>query len=247
MSIEGNSDSAVYWGKVYHRRLRPKQHDFDYKFMQWYLALDQLDEVHRCSSWFSTKGFAPLWFRRRDYLKDEPGSLQQAALIKMSALAGKPLQGRVFFLGNIRTFGLYFSPVNFFYLQQQGQFTHLLAEVSNTPWLERHYYLVDLSEKRPTTEKEFHVSPFNPLDMTYSWKLTDPGETLFVQLSAATDEKDFVAGMKLSRSPLNREQIHHVVKTSPVMAIKIISGIYWQALKLFVKRVPFYGHSKKKG
>lgn len=237
-------DSAVYWGNVYHNRLRPRRHDFDYKFMQWYLALDELEQAHNCSRWFSTKGFAPLWFRRQDYIKDESGSLQQAALKKMSTLAGKPLQGRVFFLGNIRTFGVYFSPVNFFYLQQQGQFTHLLAEVSNTPWLERHYYLVDLSEQRPTTQKDFHVSPFNPLDMTYSWKLTDPGEKLFIQLAAATDEKDFVAGMKLSRQPLNRQQIHRVLVTSPVMAMKIIGGIYWQALKLFAKRVPFYGHSK---
>ncbi|RUO77660.1 DUF1365 domain-containing protein [Idiomarina seosinensis] len=235
-------DSALYWGKVFHRRFRPRQHDFDYQFMQWFLALDELDQANKVSRWFSTKGFAPLWFRRKDYLKGETGDLQHAALTKMSALAAKPLSGRVFFLGNIRTFGIYFSPVNFYYLQQGGEFTHLLAEVSNTPWLERHYYLIDLSEQNPTSKKAFHVSPFNPLEMTYHWKLTDPGENLFIQLSAATEEKDFVAGMNLSRHSLNRSAVNRVLKTSPVMALKIIGGIYWQALKLFIKRTPFYGH-----
>ncbi|MGM0526523.1 MAG: DUF1365 domain-containing protein [Pseudomonadota bacterium] len=235
-------DSALYSGTVFHRRFRPRQHDFDYQFMQWFLALDELEQANGISRWFSTKGFAPLWFRRKDYLKGEAGDLQQAVLAKMSELADKSLSGRVFFLGNIRTFGIYFSPVNFYYLQQRGEFTHLLAEVSNTPWLERHYYLIDLSEQNPTSKKAFHVSPFNPMQMTYHWKLTDPGENLFIQLSAATEQKDFVAGMNLSRQSLNRSEVSHVLKTSPVMALKIIGGIYWQALKLFIKRTPFYGH-----
>lgn len=235
-------DSALYWGEVYHRRLRPTQHSFSYRFMQWFIALDELETLHKTSRWFSTKGFAPLWFRRKDYLREHSGNLQQAALAKMSELAGERLEGRVFFMGNLRTFGLFFSPVNFYFLQQQGQYTHMLAEVSNTPWLERHYYLVDLAEPHPTTQKAFHVSPFNPLDMTYHWSIKVPSDDVFIQLAAATEKKDFIAGMKLSRGPLNRAGIWRVLKTTPVMALKIIGGIYWQALKLFVKRTPFYGH-----
>ena len=234
--------SGVYWGDVFHQRFRPTQHEFNYRFMQWFIALDELDAVHQQSRWLSTQGFAPLWFRRKDYLKDEVGSLQQAALNKMSALAGREMQGRVFFMGNIRTFGLFFSPVNFYFLQQNGDYTYMLAEVSNTPWLERHYYLVNLADSQPTMQKAFHVSPFNPLDMTYRWKISAPNDHCFIQLAAETDKKDFVAGMKLTRTGLNREQIKRVITTTPVMALKIISGIYWQALKLFIKRTPFYGH-----
>ncbi|MFP3457981.1 DUF1365 family protein, partial [Psychrobacter sp. SIMBA_152] len=91
-----------------------------------------------------------LWFRRKDYLKDEEGSLQQAALKKMSSLAGKDLTGQVLFVGNLRTFGIFFSPINLYFLRQdKDEYTHMLAEVSNTPWLQRHYYLVDLSEESP--------------------------------------------------------------------------------------------------
>lgn len=234
--------SSIYWGDVYHQRFRPTRHTFNYRFMQWFIALDELTQVQQQSRWFSTSGIAPLWFRRKDYLKDEEGTLQQAVLSKMSKLAEQPLQGRVFFLGNIRTFGLFFSPVNFYFLQQQQRFTYMLAEVSNTPWLERYYYLVDLSQPDAITPKAFHVSPFNPMNMTYHWKITPPAEKCLIQLSANTEQKDFVAGMKLTRSPLNREQIKRVLTTTPVMALKIISGIYWQALKLFIKRTPFYGH-----
>lgn len=239
-----HNESALYWGTVYHSRRRPIRHDFNYGFMQWFLALDELETIDTHSRCFSTKGFAPLWFRQKDYFRGHEGSLEQAALAKMSELAGHEMTGRVFFLGNIRTFGLFFSPVNFYFLQQQGAYTHLLAEVSNTPWLERHYYLVDLNQPNPTSAKQFHVSPFNPMDMTYRWHVSQPSNTLHLQIDAEQHSKDFIAGMNLTRHPLNRREIWDVLKKTPVMAVKIIGGIYWQALKLFVKRAPYYSHPK---
>ena len=239
-------DSGIYWGQVFHERRTPKHHQFNYRFMQWCVCLDELDEVNQQSRWLSTRGFAPLWFRRNDYLRGSTGDLKTAVLEKMNQLNSRALSGRIWFVGNLRTFGIYFSPLNLYFLQQGEHFTHVLAEVSNTPWLERHYYLVDLAEAVPEHEKAFHVSPFNPMDMRYRWYIEPPTDKLSVTIKACRERAEFIAGMKLSRSELNRKSIKHVIKTVPFMALRIIGGIYWQALKLFIKRIPIYDHPKTK-
>ncbi|GAA0857828.1 hypothetical protein GCM10009114_25080 [Aliiglaciecola litoralis] len=185
-------------------------------------------------------------YKRSDYLGDPQKSLQSAVLERMSELADKPLSGRVFMLGQMRMFGLYFSPVNFYYLQQDdGQFSHLLAEVSNTPWNQRHHYLVDLNDQQDC-QKAFHVSPFNPMDMQYHWNVRQPGERLALALSCSKGEKHFDARLSLQRKSLNSNSLLRVVMSIPSMTVKTLVGIYWQAFKLFLKGVPVYGHSQNK-
>jgi DUF1365 family protein len=164
-------------------------------------------------------------------------------LDKMSELAEQTLTGSVYLLGQTRTFGLYFSPVNFYYLQQEnGYFSHLLAEVSNTPWNDRHYYLVDLA-RQEDCDKAFHVSPFNPMDMQYKWKISQPSQSLKLTLSCHKDVKHFAASLNLSKVELNSKSLFNVLLSIPSMTIKTVVGIYWQALKLFIKGVPFYSNS----
>ncbi|MGX5914055.1 DUF1365 domain-containing protein [Aliidiomarina sp. Khilg15.8] len=242
-------DSAIYYGSVRHRRFTPTRHDFSYRIMQWWLALDELEQVSSLSRWLSTSGRrAPLHFRASDYLRGhwgEANTLEEAVRAKMSELHGSELKGRVFFLGNLRCWGVFFSPLNCYFLQQEdGSYSHMLAEVSNTPWLERHYYLVDLAEQA-NTPKAFHVSPFNPMDMQYEWRIRPTAERHLVHIAAHRDTLEFDATMALSARPMNRQQIARVLKTHPAMSFKIIAGIYWQAMKLLIKRVPFYGHPKK--
>lgn len=242
-----NIQSALYTGDVRHRRLAPRKHAFSYSLMQWWLALDELEQVGQLSKLVNTSGgFAAVQFRASDYLRGQWGeatSLSEAVLNKINQLhASETLQGRVFFLGNLRCFGIFFSPINCYFLQQDGRFTHMLAEVSNTPWNQRHYYLVDLA-KQADTEKAFHVSPFNPMDMQYQWKIAQPGERAFVHIEAHRQgELVFDATMALKRIALNRQSIRSVLKAFPIMSVKIVWGIYWQAMKLLAKRVPIHSH-----
>lgn len=235
-------ESALYIGKVFHARHVPKKHAFDYNIFLFWLNLDELDDISQKVSGFSTQRFSPIRFKRSDYLGDASIPLKDAVLLRMSELAGRELQGQVFMLGQLRMFGFYFSPVNFFYLQQEdGSYSHLLAEVSNTPWNERHHYLVDLAAQKDC-DKAFHVSPFNPLDMRYHWKIKQPNQRLALSLSCSKEIKHFEASLNLNRKVLNSNTLWRVVLSIPSMTIKTVVGIYWQALKLFIKGVPFYGH-----
>lgn len=234
--------SAIYTGTVMHARLVPKKHQFSYQVHMLWLELNEIAQLDQQLSWFSSKRFAPVQFKRSDFLGDPERDLHSCVLEKMSQLAGQPLSGKVFLLSPLRTFGLYFSPVNFYYLQdEEGQFSHLLAEVSNTPWNERHCYLVDLHQQLDSP-KVFHVSPFNPLDMQYKWRISQPQEQLSVDLSCHQSSKQFVAKLNLSRQALNSNSLKRVVLKIPSITIKTVVGIYWQALKLFMKGVPVYSH-----
>jgi len=245
-------ESGIFTGVVFHQRSQPKLHKFSYKIYLFWLKLSEIDSLAANVKGFSSEksGFSLVNFKRQDYLGEATESLEASVLNKMnelnSANASEParLTGDVFMLGQVRTFGLYFSPVNFYYLRNaSGNFTHMLAEVSNTPWNQRHHYLVDLSCQN-NTQKAFHVSPFNPMDMTYKWQVAQPTNKLNLHLSCYKETKHFEAAIDMTKQSLTSTSLRQSLLSIPSMTIKTMAGIYWQAIKLFFKRVPIYAHSK---
>ncbi|MEH6394819.1 DUF1365 domain-containing protein [Pseudoalteromonas sp.] len=239
--------SAVYVGDVKHRRFAVKAHQFKYPmYMMWVdlMAPDSLDGIH---PWLGTKGLKALKFCQQDYLEyaEQPQqAISQRALARIAILGVSDSFTGVYMLGQLRCLGVYFSPVNFYFYQTAaGDFTHMVAEVSNTPWNERHYYLVPL-EKKVNFKKAFSVSPFMDLDMNYHWHIRFNKDNTMIHIENKKDDQLlFDATLRLERQTLTKAAISRLLKQFPAMTWSIFKGIYVHAFKLFCKRVPFIGHS----
>lgn len=243
--------SGIYTGNIRHRRFSPVARTFSYSFSMFSLNPDAIEELTSQYMLFGSRWFNPVRFCEKDYLKSELGSLKQRIALKVAKLGGQWDGNEVMMLVQCRCLGFYFSPVNlYFCFNDDGRCPLMLAEVSNTPWQERHYYLVNV-EQPQLTQKYFHVSPFMPLDMHYQWRVKPPGDKLFVHLEnldkSPQAKKVFDATMALTRQPMSSLAMIKAWFSLPFSAIKIVTLIYWQALKIFIRGVPFIPHPKQRG
>lgn len=250
-------NSAMFVGSVRHRRFVPASHRFSYPmFMPW-IDLDELDVLQHQVKGFGTGWFNLARFRVADYLRHDgdkttPDRLKQQVIDKVFELTGERMQGRVMLLCQLRYAGLYFSPLNLYYLYDaRDQWQWVLAEVSNTPWNERHYYAIPATSSwtDPTWqhEKAFHVSPFNPITQCYQWQLKAPADHLFVHIDILSQahQKVLDATLAMKRQPFSTQVLWRLLAATPVQTIKVVAGIYWQALRLWLKRIPFYSHARR--
>ncbi len=240
---------ALYTGKIAHRRHLPKAHGFTYPIFMYYLNLDMLDQLPDMGRWFSTSKMALSRFNRSDYYGNADETLSLAIKRRMYEITGEKVKGTVCGLLNMRTFGLYFSPVNFYYgFDQKERFTHFLAEVSNIPWNERHQYAHYVGDGNfaPQNTKKFKVSPFNPVEQKYTWRITAPDSWLSVQLEVYDHRgKIFNAALNLKRSPFSLTTLRKKLLLKPAMTASTVTRIYWQALKLYLKGVPYIPYQKE--
>jgi uncharacterized protein len=241
--------SAIYVGEIAHQRNLPKVHRFRYPFFMWFLNLDELEGLPNLGRWFSVQHWAISRMRRSDYLGDPQQSLADAVRARMQELTGHPVTGQVCGLMNMRTLGLYFSPVNFYYgFAGDGRFTHFLAEVSNTPWNERHHYAYHVADGQyeKMQKKAFQVSPFNPLQQQYRWRIGPPGSTVGVSITVSDDRGEiFEARLRLERQQLDKATVCRLLLKKPIMTAFVVGGIYYQALKIYLKGIPYVPYEKE--
>jgi uncharacterized protein len=241
--------SAIYIGQLRHRRLRPRAHSFSYRLFMMYVDLAELDEIFQGRWLWSTRRPALAWLRRADYLGDASIALDTAVRNCVATVTGVRPEGPIRMLTHLRYCGVIFNPVTFYYCYDpKGQSVqHIVAEVTNTPWNERHAYVLSgesvAGVHRYRFGKEFHVSPFMPMHLQYSWRFTAPGEHLAVHMENFDESgKLFDATLSLRRCELTAARFAAALAAFPLMTARVVTAIYWQALRLWIKRVPFHSH-----
>lgn len=239
--------SAIYQGVLRHRRFYPKSHEFSYSSTLFYIDLDELPELFTHAKNWSVNGTTLGRFRRSDYLDPSEPCLKTAVRKEVCRQTGSCPQGAVRVLTNLRMWGMCFNPVTLYYIFEQHaeKPSLILAQVNNTPWDKRHCYLVPCDpatgKAHQDFAKQFHVSPFNPLQMDYRWVSTKPADTLAVHMENHREGICHMdATLTMKRELWSAERLQNILWHQPWLTIKVPVAIYWQALKLMLKRVPLY-------
>lgn len=246
--------SRIYKGWVRHRRSAPTRNEFRYPLFMMYLDLTELPGLFDGVPLWSARRRALAWFRRADYLAPHDQPLDEAVRDLVAARIGVRPQGPIRLLTHLRYFGYCMNPVSFYYCFDRSgdRLEAIVAEITNTPWKERHQYVLAVRDgarvQRFEFDKDFHVSPFMPMDMRYRWCFAAPGMRLHVHMeSLRGGESVFDASLALRAEPVTRGALIRVLAVFPAMTLRVIGAIHWQALRLWLKRTPFYPHPHPAG
>ena len=244
-------ESCLYEGVVRHERLTPVNHRFDYRLYMAYLDLAEVPSLIR-SGVLSEGLFGAAAFARRDHFGDSKRSLDECLRDLVLRETAVEATGPIRVLTLLRCFGYYFSPLTMYYcFADDGErLRAVVAMVRNTPWRERHAYVLWSGNQGETPGshrhgKKLHVSPFMNMDVEYRWRLNAPKENLAIAIdNAAGNEVFFRAALQLQRSPLTRASLRRMQFRYPFMTARITASIYHQAFRLWRKKCPLHSHPK---
>lgn len=247
--------SCIYEGRVRHSRRKPAVHEFNYSLFMMYLDLDELPTLFRKRWFWSASRPALARFRRSDHMGPIDQPLSESVRQLVHNETGKRPDGPVRLLTNLSYYGYCFNPVSFYYcFAADGETVEfIVAEVSNTPWGACDTYVMDCRKEGETSSswrfqpsKKMHVSPFMSMDIEYNWVLSAPTDKLAVFMANSKDGKRFFdATLNLTRTDISGTTLAGILVRFPFVTAKVIMAIYWEALRLWIKRCPVYRHPAK--
>ena len=249
--------SCIYEGTVRHRRFSPKPNMFRYRLFFMYLDLNELPTLFDVHPLWSFQRVNIAYFRRKDHFGDPKQPIDQAVRHLVAEKTGRPPEGPIRMLTHLRYFGYCFNPASFYYCYDETDSTvdTIVVEIHNTPWGEMHCYVLSREQnehpvnnwRRHRFEKVFHVSPFIDMDIDYDWRFREPDASIRVHMiDFENGQKLFDASLALERREISPWALSRVLIKYPLMTAKVTTMIYWQALRLLLKRTPLFDHPKKR-
>jgi DUF1365 family protein len=241
-------ESAIYQGTLRHRRFSPRAHEFSYPVFMAFFDIERIPELMQVSPFTSYNRWNWASFYERDHFGDPALPLRRRLESHAAAQGIRLPDGRIFLLTNLRYLGYVFNPVSFFYcLDGGGKPRTILAEVNSTFGERHNYWLSEAVRPDPRRANHYrcrklmHVSPFMPMGMEYAFSFSTPGERLGVQIATMQGKvKVLDATLALRREPWSSGAVGRALLRHPWMTGKVIGAIHWEALRLYLKRVPVF-------
>ena len=231
-------NSCIYNGEVSHKRFKPVRHFLKYKTFSLFIDLDEINLLDKTISIFSHNKFNVFSFHDNDHGNRDGGCLKDWVLMNIKKFNIESKITKIKILCYPRIFGYVFNPLSIFYCYEYDKLKAIFYEVKNT-FNEQHTYIFKIKNDQEIIQKckkKFYVSPFMDMETYYNFKLLNPDEKLFVFIKQ-TDVKGTIltASQTGDKKELNFKQLAINFFKYPLMTLKIIGSIHFEALLLWKK------------